>query len=102
MIRFVEIAGQIDRGMLEFAWFDTITDTFLEFGGDQIWETWTQFAESFWVDNHADDERDMDYFKRLAGLYPSQREGQEYWAQYLNTPLVSDFEIEENKSLFGQ
>lgn len=48
MIRFVDIRGQ-GTG-LRFAFWDTVSDTFCEFNGDQAWESNTDFAESFNLD----------------------------------------------------
>ena len=51
MIRFIDLTGQIagepDR---YFAWFDTITDTFIEYNGYQIWDSWKDFEEDFEAD----------------------------------------------------
>lgn len=47
MIRFIDLGDQILRGQKEFAWFDTITDTFETFSGDQTWVSWMNFVNDF-------------------------------------------------------
>lgn len=47
MIRFIDLGDQIVEGTREFAWWDTVTDTFLQFSGEQTWETWDQFETDF-------------------------------------------------------
>jgi len=47
VIRFIDLGDQILEGTREFAWWDTITDEFLEFSGDQAWETWKDFEFDF-------------------------------------------------------
>lgn len=90
MIRFIEIGRQIfplplddDEPINQFAWFDTITDTFMEFSGDQVWETWEEFEESFKCEEFPSDrvlpgEFDIwgvkEYLERFKGLYPKERE----------------------------
>ena len=81
MTRFIEIGRQIfplpsddDEPINQFAWFDTITDTFLEFSGDCVWETWDEFVESYrfdfrthrdaWIEGR-ESEFELDRFKRL-------------------------------------
>ena len=46
MIRFINLTGQIfidDEP--HFAWFDTITDEFMEFNDSQDWHTWDEFVD---------------------------------------------------------
>ena len=47
MIRFIDLGDQILllEGHKEFAWFDTVTDTFEEFNGNQTWDNWEDFEE---------------------------------------------------------
>lgn len=45
MIRFVDIRGQ-GTGY-RFAFWDTVRDRFLEFGGDQAWEDKEDFLQCF-------------------------------------------------------
>ena len=57
MIRFVDIRGQ-GTGYA-FAFWDTVTDRFCEFGGEQAWEGMEDFVESFGVSG------DVERFVRL-------------------------------------
>ncbi len=47
MIRFIDLGDQILEGQREFAWWDTITDQFLEFSTSQRWENWKEFEVDF-------------------------------------------------------
>ena len=43
MIRFIYIGDQIMEGERDFAFFDTVTDTFLDFDGDQVFASIEEF-----------------------------------------------------------
>lgn len=78
MIRFVELGAQLHvdgDGPPEFAWFDTITDTFLSFCDAKVWETWDDFYHHFMQDRNAH-HNGLDHIllDRLEGLYPVSRE----------------------------
>jgi len=45
MKRFVDLRGQ-DIGE-QFAWWDTVIDTFESFGGEQTFDTWDEFVETY-------------------------------------------------------
>jgi hypothetical protein len=45
MIRFVDIRGQGTSN--RFAFWDTCVDRFINLDGDQAWNTWEQFEDSF-------------------------------------------------------
>ena len=49
MIRFINLTGQIfiDDDELYFAWYDTVTDTFLTFSGIQTWDSWEDFVRDY-------------------------------------------------------
>src|SRR5687768_11613177 len=47
MIRFVRIQG-LDKPA--FAWFDTVPDRFMEFSGEHVFESWTEFEEAWGLD----------------------------------------------------
>ena len=53
MVRFINIGDQItlDEPDKQFAWFNTIVDRFMDFGGDVVWDTWDNFVESYNVVN---------------------------------------------------
>jgi len=42
MIRFINLSNQISH-VKEFAWFSTVTDSFLRFNGSQTWEQFDEF-----------------------------------------------------------
>ncbi len=66
MIRFVDMtdALELDDGQA-FAWFDTVTDTFLVFAGEQVWHEWDEFADAWW-----DEPSDTHRIERFWGLFP--------------------------------
>jgi len=46
MIRFIDLGDQITcDGTKEFAWFDTVTDKFLEFNDTHVWGSWDEFDQ---------------------------------------------------------
>ena len=49
MIRFIDLGDQIllVEGHKKFAWFDTVSDTFEEFGANQTWDTWEDFETDY-------------------------------------------------------
>ncbi len=52
MIRFINLTGQILMGNDPyFAWFDTITGTFMTFSGFQAWDCWGDFVKDYDGDN---------------------------------------------------
>ena len=68
MIRYVPISKEIDV-MPEtdcFAWFDTVTDTFVTLCGDQVWTTWSEFETDF---QH--DATHKYYLERFRRLFPN-------------------------------
>lgn len=46
MIRFVHIGDQITDCKNDFAWYDTVTDSFCEFNGEQVFSTWAEFEHA--------------------------------------------------------
>ncbi len=47
MIRFISIGNQIIDGQNEFAFYDTVTDTFKVFGGISTWSSLKEFTECY-------------------------------------------------------
>lgn len=47
MIRFIDLGDQILEGQRQFAWWDTVTDTFLQFSGNQTWQNWDDFRVDY-------------------------------------------------------
>lgn len=47
MIRFIDLGDQILEGEKMFAWYNTVTDTFEEYSGNQRWSSWEEFKEDF-------------------------------------------------------
>jgi hypothetical protein len=69
MIRYVPIDQ--DTGVMPgencFAWFDTVTDTFITLCGDQVWASWSEFETDFIHDGtHTYD------IRRFLRLFPSK------------------------------
>ncbi len=64
MIRFIDLGDQITEGFREFAWFDTISDSFIDLCGEQTWETWERFEGSL---NHTM-RLDPDSFTLVGGI----------------------------------
>lgn len=66
MIRFINLGSQItldETEKHEFALFDTVTDTFLEFKGYQVWESWRELKECM-------SDSDNDLINRILVLLP--------------------------------
>ena len=53
MIRFVDLGQQLggsdDEWPREFAWYNTVTSTFINVSDAYDWETWQEFVEDFGV-----------------------------------------------------
>ena len=53
MIRFIDLGKQIavdesdPEWHRQFAFFNTIDDHFLEFNGEQVWESWAEFSAAY-------------------------------------------------------
>ena len=65
MIRFVDLGDQLLYGEPHFTWFDTVFDEFVEYGDDQIWDSWDDFEHSFHADDGSGQDLEFDA-KRLA------------------------------------
>ena len=85
MIRFIDLQKQIFAAELNdpeprsFAFYNTVTDRFLDLDGDQTWHTWEEFVESY-----ACCTRGVGYpLDRFAALFP------ESWPNLAPSALVS-------------
>ncbi len=47
MIRFLNLKDQICEGQNDFAFFDTISDTILTFGNEQVFSSLAEFEEAY-------------------------------------------------------
>jgi len=47
MIRFIDLTDQILEDEFCFAWFNTVTDTFIELGSEQVWHSWNEFEKDY-------------------------------------------------------
>lgn len=66
MIIFIDLGEQILEGYNKhFAWFDTITDTFEEYNGSQVWESWEEFEEDFNADPNHSEMKPLERYKSL-------------------------------------
>ena len=63
MIRYIDLKGQ-DTGYA-FAFWDTVTDRFIQIGNDQAWDGVDDLGESFMCSNF-----DSALEKRLTNLIP--------------------------------
>ena len=73
MIRFIDLGDQILEGQREFAWFDTVTDTFEEVNGNQTWDTWEEFEEDYNADpNKHPLDPEFRPLSRYRGLFPKK------------------------------
>lgn len=64
MIRFIDLGDQILEDTREFAFFDTISDTFEMFNREEAWSAW----EDFETDYKADPETRRREFQNLKPL----------------------------------
>ena len=65
MLRFIDLKGQITEDESDFAWFDTVTDKFVEVNGCETWKTWTDFVDDYERDDHYNFPLD-----RFSALFP--------------------------------
>lgn len=72
MVRFVNIGDQLTDGVNDFAFFDTCVSKFMEFGGEQVFESLEDFALF-----GSDDPR----YERCLGLIPKDRASTEQQVQ---------------------
>ena len=50
MIKFINLGSQIypnDPEIRSFAFYETLTDRFLTYGGVQAWDSWEDFVDDF-------------------------------------------------------
>jgi hypothetical protein len=66
MIRFVDLGTQIDEDRRQFAYFDTVTETFVTVSGEQVWESWADFIGAADCDSGSRVNRERDRFRGLA------------------------------------
>lgn len=75
MIRFIDLTNQImvpvgDEAWHEFAFYNTVTDRFIDLCGNQTWHTVKDFIDDFSVDkNNGYADEPM----RFLGLIPQDR-----------------------------
>jgi len=84
MIRFIEVGNQVLDDARYFSWWCTVTDRYLEFNGEQMWETWHEFTIDLHCEHltnvHAGLSSRAEYVdlgSRLLGLYPKYRKNRE-------------------------
>ncbi|TET22359.1 MAG: hypothetical protein E3J76_04845 [Candidatus Aminicenantes bacterium] len=75
MIRFIDLGDQILEGQSEFAWWDTISDSFEEFSGNQTWPNWKCFEEDYLLDEVREMIQDMRPLDRYKSLFPRDWSG---------------------------
>ena len=81
MIRFIEVGNQVLDDEKYFSWWDTITDRYLEFNGEQMWETWFDLTSDMFDDYRSRESisssSQIGLGTRLWRLYPGYRKGRE-------------------------
>ncbi len=76
MLRFIDLTGQVFLDdTFCFAWFCTVTDTFLTLDGTQMWMDWQEFEED-WNEEKEEGKYELE---RFVGLFPKDKEGYRYW-----------------------
>ncbi len=65
MIIFIDLEERVCEGIRVFSWFNTITDTFFEFDGNQTWENWDDFAQSYFAEKIHSELYPLSRFKSL-------------------------------------
>lgn len=71
MMRFVDLGTQLHlsgNGPRQFAYFNTVSDVFLEFSGAQVWSNWKEFTEDFRHDKNFDEKSTGTLYQRLSAL----------------------------------
>lgn len=69
MLRFIDLREQSTGH--RFAFWDTVTDRFCEFFGEQAWDTFEDFAEAFKLRSETEGEgHDHGTLNRFKGLCP--------------------------------
>jgi len=43
MLRYIHVGSQILDGGIQFAFWDTVTDRFIEYNGTQVFDDWNDF-----------------------------------------------------------
>jgi hypothetical protein len=52
MLRFIYIKDQIEDGGTAIAFYDTVTDRFVEYQGVQVFDDWDDFCEYYESDKY--------------------------------------------------
>ena len=68
MIRFIKIGDQICEDENHFAYWNTITDKFLYFDGDCVFDSWEEFMHYYEHDN----DPEKYGLERLMGVTPDE------------------------------
>ena len=69
MIRYIDLTDQIHDDIYCFAWWNTVTEMFMELNECFVWYSWEEFLLDYRRDNlYAKHPLD-----RFAGLYPRNR-----------------------------
>ncbi len=68
MIRFVRVGDQVDEGEDAFAFYDTVREEFVDFGGSQLFDSVEEFLS--WTEGCG---LAADFLRRCKSLIPSER-----------------------------
>jgi hypothetical protein len=69
MIRFLNLKNQICEGQNDFAFFDTVSDTILTFGDEQVFSSLQDFEENY-KQSYMNEEGGTCPLSRFTGLIP--------------------------------
>jgi len=67
MLRYVYIGDQVIEGGEQFAFFDTVADSFLEYGGDTVFDGFDDLVEVYDADKYTQHD-----WSRLLALMPAK------------------------------
>jgi hypothetical protein len=76
MIIFINIGNQIgyaakDRGGVEFAFYDTVRNRFLEFDNEQMWYSYAAVQHSL-IQDLEKENIEEDFYQRILNLIPEE------------------------------
>lgn len=81
MIRFINIEDGVypfseSKDCPQFSWWDTISDEFLTFNDEQMWDSWDDFEKDFnleLIDRVSQHNQYTELRERLRRLYPKEK-----------------------------
>lgn len=75
MIRFLDLQGQMYLDDIRtFTWYDTITNTFLEFAYSNYWHGWEEFEKDYHYEQKQGNIPELWPLERFVRLFPENWE----------------------------